>query len=330
MCSYLPMAAPLADSDRAQRNPMISLRRLGEVRPRPEERKSAALKSLQPPPRSTRSPLTGLPPWPLENQLDVHSQTFPAISCAPNGLSPAGKLPTSQVPSRRFHGGREPSQAEDLAFGDEEGGLGQVVLGGDILHERHGQGRAQRTNRRWIAREGAAGERVHLIDRQDRHGRSPYRTRRRRRKSDARILPRAAVSRSWPSSQPRPPGSPTRVRGSGNGRRSVGGRATGAWVGSASSLLTERRRVADRRCIGREGPAGGGLLASADRVLRRTGHEHGSDRDDGLALSPGRGADEVGALDDFAVEDRGHRERQLAGGCSALTPLNRCATVQVL
>ena len=60
---------------------------------------------------------------------------------------------------------REPAEIETLACGGEEGGLGEVVLGGNGLEDRIIGPCIERAYRGWVAGEDAAGEGVDLIER---------------------------------------------------------------------------------------------------------------------------------------------------------------------
>lgn len=62
-----------------------------------------------------------------------------------------------------FDGGREPAEAVAVSFLDEEGGFGQVVLGGDVLEERIGQPAFEGADGGGVATEQLGGERVHLV-----------------------------------------------------------------------------------------------------------------------------------------------------------------------
>jgi hypothetical protein len=65
--------------------------------------------------------------------------------------------------------GREPAQAEAVAFRDGEGRFRQVHLGGDVLHPGRLGGSFEKADAGGIALERNFGERVDLIDR-DAHG----------------------------------------------------------------------------------------------------------------------------------------------------------------
>ncbi len=68
-----------------------------------------------------------------------------------------------------FGGGREPAQLVFIAAADEEGGFGEVVLGGDGLHDRIGQEILERDHRGGIAFKNPAREGVHLVGREFGH-----------------------------------------------------------------------------------------------------------------------------------------------------------------
>ena len=72
----------------------------------------------------------------------------------------------AQVDLRRR---REPAQAERVALRVEERRLREVVLGGDVLHQRLGDRRLQRADGGGVTRERPIGERVDLVERQRGH-----------------------------------------------------------------------------------------------------------------------------------------------------------------
>ena len=58
----------------------------------------------------------------------------------------------------------EPFQFEMIAFGNKESGLGEIIFGGDILHQLHIEPLFERTNRRRIPAEQLARKSIDLIN----------------------------------------------------------------------------------------------------------------------------------------------------------------------
>ncbi len=63
-----------------------------------------------------------------------------------------------------FDGGGEPTQVVAAGLLDEEGGFGEVILGGDLLEDFVGQPAFEGTDGGGVAAEELRGERVHLVE----------------------------------------------------------------------------------------------------------------------------------------------------------------------